>query len=82
MSSMATWPATQMLHRLPNEPDNKTGLIGTIVAAICCFTPLLVWIFVGAGLAGSIAYLDWFLFPMMGFFIVLMLWGYFRRDRS
>ena len=42
-----------------------TGIIGSSIAAICCFTPLLVFAFAGAGLSGLVGGLDYFLFPML-----------------
>jgi len=53
----------------------RTGLWGSINAAICCFTPLLV---VGIGLVGLAAltpYLDYVLFPALGFFLILAFYG-------
>ena len=50
------------------KPDGKllrTGLIGSFIAAICCFTPILVIAFVGAGLGVLVGGLDYFLFPML-----------------
>ena len=43
----------------------KGGIIGSMVAAVCCFTPLLVIAFAGVGLSGLIGGLDYFLFPML-----------------
>jgi len=43
----------------------KSGLVASLVAAVCCFTPLLVIAFTGVGLAGLIGGLDYFLFPML-----------------
>ena len=57
----------------------KTGLFGAVITAICCFTPILVWILAGAGLAGAVAYLDLVLLPLLGVFILLAIWGFTRR---
>ncbi len=60
----------------------KTGLWGSIIAAICCFTPVLV---VGIGLVGLAAltpYLDYVLFPMLGIFLILAFYGWSARSRS
>ncbi len=43
----------------------KGGIIGSSIAAVCCFTPLLVIAFTGAGLAGLIGGLDYVLFPLL-----------------
>ncbi len=48
-----------------SEKMLKSGLVASVVAAICCFTPLLVIAFTGIGLAGLIGGLDYFLFPML-----------------
>lgn len=60
----------------------KTGVWGSIIAAICCFTPVLV---VGIGLVGLAAltpYLDYFLFPMLGFFLILAIYGWNLKRQS
>ena len=56
----------------------KTGLIGTIVTAICCFTPILVWVFTALGIGGLIVYLDMVLLPLLGVFIALLLWAFVK----
>ena len=43
----------------------KTGIIGSLVAAVCCFTPLLVIAFAGAGLSALIGGIDYVVFPVM-----------------
>lgn len=43
----------------------RRGLIGSVIAAICCFTPLLVVVFVGAGLSALVGWLDYALFPLL-----------------
>jgi uncharacterized membrane protein YgcG len=43
----------------------RTGLAGSIVVALCCFTPILVLIVAGAGLSAVTGYLDYALFPML-----------------
>jgi len=43
----------------------RRGTIGAIVAAICCFTPLLVIIVAGVGLSAITGWLDYALFPLL-----------------
>jgi len=43
----------------------RRGLIGSVIAAICCFTPLLVVVVAGAGLSAIVGWLDYALFPML-----------------
>jgi len=60
----------------------KTGVWGSIVAAICCFTPVLV---VGLGLIGLAAltpYLDYVLFPLLGIFLILAFYEWLKQKSS
>jgi chromate transport protein ChrA len=43
----------------------RNGVIGTVIAALCCFTPVLVILLGFAGLSGIIGGLDYSLFPLM-----------------
>lgn len=43
----------------------RTGLVGSVIAAICCFTPLLVIAVAGVGLSAITGWLDYGLFPML-----------------
>ncbi len=43
----------------------KGGLIGSVIAALCCFTPLLVLVVAGVGLSAITGWLDYALFPML-----------------
>ncbi|MEM8749973.1 MAG: mercury resistance system transport protein MerF [Pseudomonadota bacterium] len=57
----------------------KIGLTGTIITAICCFTPALAILLGAIGLAGLVAYIDVILLPLLGAFIALTLWAFVRR---
>jgi mercuric ion transport protein len=56
----------------------KVGIIGTVITALCCFTPVLVVLFGVLGLAGLVGYLDYVLFPLLGVFILLGVVGAIR----
>ncbi len=43
----------------------RTGVIGSAMAAICCFTPFLVVLFGAVGLSAWLGWLDYVLFPAM-----------------
>jgi len=58
----------------------KTGIIGTTVAALCCFTPVLVILFGIVGLSALTGYLDYVLFPALGLFILLTIYALWRRQ--
>ncbi|MBL4828668.1 MAG: mercury resistance system transport protein MerF [Aliivibrio sp.] len=57
----------------------KIGAIGTVISAICCFTPLLVVALSALGMSLFIGYLDVVLFPAMGLFITLLLIGLIKK---
>ena len=68
-----------------DKPSNgllKLGIIGTITAALCCFTPVLVVLFGAVGLAALVGYLDYVLFPALGIFILITLYALWRRQRN
>jgi mercuric ion transport protein len=58
--------------RLMKKSLFKTGVIGSVIVALCCFTPILVVLFVALGLSALIGYLDYVLFPLLGIFLVLI----------
>jgi mercuric ion transport protein len=60
----------------------KAGVIGAVVAALCCFTPVLVIIFGAVGLAALVGYLDYVLFPALAFFVALTLYAFWRRQQT
>lgn len=59
----------------------RTGIIGTIVVALCCFTPLLVVLLGAVGLSAWLGWLDTVLLPALAFFIGLTLYALFCRKR-
>ena len=58
----------------------KVGIIGTIIVALCCFTPILVILFGVVGLAAVVGYLDVVLFPALGIFILLTIYALWRKN--
>ena len=60
----------------------KTGIIGTVIAAICCFTPFLVVVLGAVGLSAWLGWLDYVLFPALGVFVLIMAYGFYRVRRS
>lgn len=59
----------------------KAGLCGTIVAAICCVTPVLAVALASVGLAALVPKLDYFLLPALLIFLLLAIYGW-RTRRS
>jgi mercuric ion transport protein len=60
----------------------KFGFVGTVIAALCCFTPVLVVIFGVLGLSALTGYLDFVLLPVLVFFIILTGVALYRRSNS
>ena len=58
------------------------GLIGTIVAALCCFTPVLVVLFGIVGLSALTGYIDYVLLPALAVFILLTIYALWRRQKN
>mgnify|MGYP001079184138 FL=1 len=50
---------------MKNRGKLRTGIIGTVLAAICCFTPFLVVLLGAVGLSAWLGWLDYALFPAM-----------------
>lgn len=59
-----------------------TGIIGTIIAALCCFTPILVILFGAIGFAAVVGYLDYVLLPSLAFFVALTIYALWRRNQT
>lgn len=57
----------------------KTGIIGTIIAALCCFTPVLVILLGALGLSAVVGYLDLVLLPALGIFIFITLYALWKK---
>ena len=60
----------------------KTGIIGSIVLALCCFTPILVSLLALVGLSAITGYLDYVLFPALGFFVLLTIYALMRKKED
>lgn len=59
-----------------------TGVIGTIVAAICCFTPILIVLLGAVGLSAAVVYLDFVLFPALAIFLAITGFALWRRKKT
>jgi mercuric ion transport protein len=59
----------------------RVGVIGAVVAAVCCFTPVLVVLVTVVGWSAIVGYLDYVLFPALGLFLILAVVGWVQRRR-
>jgi len=57
----------------------KTGIIGTVIAGVCCFTPVLPFVFGALGLAALVGYLDLVLLPALAIFLGITLFAWKRH---
>ena len=57
----------------------KTGVIGSVIAAICCFTPILVVLAAGVGLSAFVGWLDYALFPALFTFLGVTAYALYLR---
>lgn len=67
---------------MKNNKLLTTGIVGTVLAALCCFTPVLVVLLTGVGLSAAIGYLDVVLLPALGIFIAITLYALWRKQRQ
>jgi mercuric ion transport protein len=58
-----------------------TGVIGTVIAALCCFTPVLVVLFGAVGLSAFVGVLDYVLLPALLAFVLLTVYALVRNAR-
>ncbi|MGB0574859.1 MAG: mercury resistance system transport protein MerF [Alphaproteobacteria bacterium] len=60
----------------------KTGIIGTVIAAICCFTPVLVILLSAVGLSVIIGWLDYVLLPALVIFLAMTGYALWKKSQA
>ncbi|EDL52837.1 hypothetical protein VSAK1_17267 [Vibrio mediterranei AK1] len=55
------------------------GIVGVVITALCCFTPVLVILLGAVGLSGLLGYLDYALLPALAFFVGLTVYALYRN---
>ena len=55
------------------------GIIGSVVAALCCFTPVLVVLLGAIGLSALVGVLDYVLLPVLAIFIAITVYALWKR---
>ena len=60
----------------------KTGIAGTAIAALCCFTPALVILLGAVGLSAWVGHLDAVLMPALLFFLALTMFALLKKDKE
>lgn len=57
-------------------------IVGTAIAALCCFTPVLVVLLGAVGLSAALGWLDYVLLPALGAFVALTVYAFVRRRNA
>jgi mercuric ion transport protein len=57
-------------------------VIGTVLVALCCFTPLLIVVLGAMGLSALTSYLDYVLLPALAVMIVMTIVSYLKWRRA
>lgn len=70
------------MNKTSNNRLLKVGIIGTVVAALCCFTPVLVVLLGVTGLGALTGYLDYALLPALGIFLIILIYALIQRQKS
>ena len=60
----------------------RTGVTGSVIVLICCFTPVLVIAFGAVGLSAWVAGLDAVLFPLLAVFLALTGYALWKRKST
>ena len=67
---------------MTNKSLLKIGIVGSVVAAICCFTPALVVLLGAIGLSSALGWLDAVLLPALAVFLLITLYALWNRGRT
>ena len=59
-----------------------TGIVGGVIAAVCCFTPALVLLLGAVGLSAWLGWLDYVLLPALIVFVGIIAYGLYLRMRA
>jgi purine-cytosine permease-like protein len=60
----------------------RVSIIGTVLVALCCFTPVLVILLGVVGLSALTGYLDYVLLPALAIFIGLTIYAIQRKRQA
>lgn len=59
----------------------RASIFGTVLVALCCFTPILVLLLGVVGLSALTGYLDYVLLPALVVFIGLTIYALLRKQK-
>ena len=58
------------------------GLVGAVIAALCCFTPVLFVLLGVIGLSAVTGYIDYAVLPALVFFVALAAYALYRQRHA
>lgn len=67
---------------MENRKLLRTGVVGTVIAALCCFTPVLVVLLGAVGLSAWLGWLDYVLFPVLAIFLGITVYALYRQRQA
>lgn len=67
---------------MENRKLMATGIVGFVVAVLCCSTPVLAILLGAVGLSAVLGYLDYVLVPVMVLSLGIVVHAAYRRRRS
>lgn len=67
---------------MDNRTLLKTGIAGSVIAAVCCATPILVIVFAALGLSAWVGWLDYVLIPTLVVFVGTTIYALWRRAQQ
>ena len=67
---------------MKNRKLLSIGIVGSVVAALCCFTPLLVVVLGLIGLSALTAPLDLSLVPALILFLLITVYALWKQART
>lgn len=68
-------------------PDNRVtllriGIVGSIVSALCCFSPVLVVGLTAIGLVSVLGWIDYVVLPSLAIFFTLTVYALWKRKHA
>ncbi len=60
----------------------RVGVIGGVITALCCFTPVLVVLLGAVGLSAWVGWLDYVLLPALLIFVGITAYALFKREKA
>ncbi len=77
---IGSYQAVLSYHYIKSSVLLKAGVYGIALAAVCCFTTVLVILLGVAGLSSIVGYLEVVLLPVLGVFVFITIYALWRKQ--